>query len=463
MTARRIQYTGDGVETDFPFAFRVFETDEVAVWLDQAAVAPADFTVALADPGGTVSFAAAPANGAVVTLVGVVVPKRIATYQQAGAFRAAVINAELDRAVAVLEQLAEGQSRRLALPEIDPVSFAALPSVAERAERYLSFDAAGQPIARDIVGGVPISLWAIPFVDSVDAAAARGLLELAAGAQAVATLGLGGAAVEDVAAGGTGELLRADGDGSGLSGIVAGGGYPPGHIFGLEVANNAADPANDLDIAAGGAWPESGAGDLDLAAGLTKRLDAAWALGTDAGGLDTGAAAADTWYAVHLIGGDAVATDVLLSESATAPSLPAGYDRFRRIGWRLTDGAGALRAARQDGERLTWLDYADDAEGASFVASETLFTLSAPPSLPANVMVMVDRTDNTYHTYAIYTPGDPAPTDWILVGSLAYLRVAAFMSVTLDASSRIAVKAINANTSRGFIKTLGWIDTRGRD
>lgn len=52
-------------------------------------------------------------------------------------------------------------------------------------------------------------------------------------------------------------------------------------------------------------------------------------------GLDAGAAAIDTWYAVHVIADSAGVnpTGGLLSLSDTAPILPAGYDIFRRAGW----------------------------------------------------------------------------------------------------------------------------------
>ncbi|WP_428412011.1 hypothetical protein [Pararhizobium sp.] len=54
-----------------------------------------------------------------------------------------------------------------------------------------------------------------------------------------------------------------------------------------------------------------------------------------ANGLDTGVEAADTWYAIHVIADTSGvnATATLLSTSPTAPTLPSGYDVFRRIGW----------------------------------------------------------------------------------------------------------------------------------
>lgn len=57
-----------------------------------------------------------------------------------------------------------------------------------------------------------------------------------------------------------------------------------------------------------------------------------------AGGLDTGALAASTWYAVFLIVKDDGTQSTLCSLSATAPTLPSGYTYFVRVGWIRTDG-----------------------------------------------------------------------------------------------------------------------------
>lgn len=52
-------------------------------------------------------------------------------------------------------------------------------------------------------------------------------------------------------------------------------------------------------------------------------------------GRDGGVEAANTWYAVFLIADSSGINPVagLLSTSVTAPSLPAGYDKFRRVAW----------------------------------------------------------------------------------------------------------------------------------
>lgn len=59
-----------------------------------------------------------------------------------------------------------------------------------------------------------------------------------------------------------------------------------------------------------------------------------------ANSLDTGAWAFATWYARHIIYNPATQTSALLwSLSATAPTLPAGYTSFARVGWDKTQSS----------------------------------------------------------------------------------------------------------------------------
>lgn len=120
---------------------------------------------------------------------------------------------------------------------------------------------------------------------------------------------------------------------------VISGKYSTKHISGLTYANNASDATNDIDIAAGTARDSTDTVDLSLAATLTKQLDAAWAVGTNAGGLDTGAIGNSDYY-IHLIKRtDTGVVDALFSLSATAPTMPASYTIRRLIGWFKRVGA----------------------------------------------------------------------------------------------------------------------------
>jgi hypothetical protein len=72
---------------------------------------------------------------------------------------------------------------------------------------------------------------------------------------------------------------------------------------------------------------------------------------TGANALDTGSLGASSWYHVFAIGDSTGvnATACLLSLSDTAPTLPSGYDVFRRVGSCRTDGSSDLVNFKQDG------------------------------------------------------------------------------------------------------------------
>lgn len=105
-----------------------------------------------------------------------------------------------------------------------------------------------------------------------------------------------------------------------------------------------------------------------------------------AAGLDVGTIAADTFYYVHVIG-DSLGFNngsALLSLSATAPSLPLGYNCFRRVGTVLTGGAGVLLAFDQRGTGLdrTMTYRASIATDITAGSSATFAAVDVSDSIP---------------------------------------------------------------------------------
>ena len=109
------------------------------------------------------------------------------------------------------------------------------------------------------------------------------------------------------------------------------GAFPPGYINDLELLWAAVS-----DIRFGAGECRDSTDSFNIVNGGTLAPDIT---SSGANGLDTGAEAADTWYAVHIIDGDVPAVASLLSLSATAPTLPATYTRFRHIGWVRNDSS----------------------------------------------------------------------------------------------------------------------------
>lgn len=115
-----------------------------------------------------------------------------------------------------------------------------------------------------------------------------------------------------------------------------------GHVQGLVVTLDATggDLSHDVNVTAGEARDDADSVDIVLTGEITKQIDAVWAVGDDAGGLDTGTVAVNTRYYVWLIQRtDTGVEDVLISTSSSAPTMPTNYDKKVLIGVGETDGS----------------------------------------------------------------------------------------------------------------------------
>jgi hypothetical protein len=135
-------------------------------------------------------------------------------------------------------------------------------------------------------------------------------------------------------------------------------------------------------------------------------------------GLDQGAMANDTFYAVFAIG-DSFGVNpgsAMLSTSATAPLLPAGYDMFFRIGFVKSSGAAALLAFRQDGislDRWMWYDAAiatDITAGASATYAAVNATTGLPAATPTMVNWLCTFTPTAAADKLVLVPGTSTAT-----------------------------------------------------
>lgn len=144
---------GNGSTTDFPFTFHVMSEDEVKVTVD-GALQTGTYTVAFSDDsnGGTVTFAAAPADGTEVLIYSVPTFAQNTSFQNAGQFLASSHDDALDRAAVRDIYLKDRSDRSIRAPLGEPMD--ELPIAADRAGRFLSFDADGQPtVASGTDGG----------------------------------------------------------------------------------------------------------------------------------------------------------------------------------------------------------------------------------------------------------------------------------------------------------------------
>ena len=119
-------------------------------------------------------------------------------------------------------------------------------------------------------------------------------------------------------------------------------GLPMGYGY-MPPLTHGADTEHDIVIPACKWRDSTDAADIVLASALTKQADAAWAVGSTEGGMDTGSIPASGTLHVWLIKRtDTGVVDALFSISATAPTMPANYDIKRLIGSYRTNSSSNI-------------------------------------------------------------------------------------------------------------------------
>ena len=247
-----------------------------------------------------------------------------------------------------------------------------------------------------------------------------------------------------------------------------------GVISGL-VQSQAADTDHDTTISIGGAMDSTNAYWLDLASAITKRIDASWAVGTAAGGLDgtesvAGTPDVSTWYYIHLIArSDTGVVDALYSESATGPTMPTNYDFRRLIGAVRTDSSAniiAYTAYETEGGGLdvNWNAPTLDIDlAATLTTTRRTDAVKVPLNFSTIAHLTVEILDATAATLAIiWCPDhtDAAPSSSVAplsnFASLTTLASLQQLFVRTSATGTIAARSDTATVDQYRVVTLGF-------
>lgn len=238
-----------------------------------------------------------------------------------------------------------------------------------------------------------------------------------------------------------------------------------GQIAGLTCSNNGSDALNDIDVAAGVARAESDDDTLILTSAITKRLDASWVVGTNQGGLDTGAEASSTLYAVWLIKRpDTGVVDVLFSTSFTAPTMPTNYTKKRLIGAVYNDASSNLLAFVQQGDyfRYTGATILDISDTSITNNTFEVGTLSVPPNALAHIYGRLSNATETALEGWLYIRRNGAADDTNnpflnIQMNAAFDGMTAQGQVMVDASRQVQYAASEAaGTAAVSIRTIGF-------
>ena len=150
-------FTGNGVTTVFPFAYKVFSTADVQVirltistGAETTLTIVTDYTVTLnsdqdSNPGGNVTLLVALAAIYKLTLTSDIANLQPTDLTNQGGFYPEVITDALDRATIQIQQISDIGDRTLKIPISDGALNMELPTAASRANSFLAFGATGLP------------------------------------------------------------------------------------------------------------------------------------------------------------------------------------------------------------------------------------------------------------------------------------------------------------------------------
>lgn len=249
---------------------------------------------------------------------------------------------------------------------------------------------------------------------------------------------------------------------------------PRGYISGLTLSNGT-DATNDINIASGVARDSTNADSLTLGSTITKQLDAAWAVGTAQGGLDTGSIANDVYHMWLIKRPDTGVVDVLFSASATSPTLPSNYTLKRRIG-SVIRVAGALLLFKQYGDTFLLKDPPLDIDATNPGTSAVLNALTVPDGVQVEAILNIRVSFASSSQGGCYVSSPDVTDEAASISAAPLVTVFAVNPSSgaqdnsvqarcfTDTSGRIRTRLTASSTNDKLnAATLGWVDTRGKD
>jgi hypothetical protein len=178
----RIAYTATSGQTEFAIPFAFFEDADIKVYQEDVLLTlTTHYTVAGEGASDLATRKVTLVTGATlndsIVIVRDIAIERVTDFPDTGPFQIVSLNTALDRGIAIQQQLEDLISRTLRLADSDPVDDLELPAVADRASKYLFFDADGNPTAgASVTGAAAVTAFWVTTLQTSTAAAARSAL-----------------------------------------------------------------------------------------------------------------------------------------------------------------------------------------------------------------------------------------------------------------------------------------------
>jgi hypothetical protein len=249
-----------------------------------------------------------------------------------------------------------------------------------------------------------------------------------------------------------------------------------GHIYGLTTANDTITDGNSIISVAVGEAASDDATDpvlMRLTAARYKSIASGWAVGgtggSAAGGLDTGSETTNTWYYIYLImRSDTGVVDVLLSASATAPTMPANYDHKRRIAAVFNDGSSNIIQYNQAGDEFLMETPVSVLSTTGLGTSRSTFGTYCPPITGAKAKLRGAASNASNPVIVLITATDENDTDPSSpTGNGTFYTHTAGGAMFFQVDIRSVAGLVGARSSSAStnldVVSFGWIDQRNKE
>jgi len=239
-----------------------------------------------------------------------------------------------------------------------------------------------------------------------------------------------------------------------------------GHLSGCGLSNDGGASTGNIDILEGFAAADAAPYPLMSFTRMVKTT-AAWSAGFLSGGLDTGSAAANTWYYFFIIGkADLSTVDAIYSTSPTGPTMPSGYVWKRYIGARKTNSFTEWPLFKQYGDHVQLAAPSNDAVALTVGTTPTSVTVTAPRIEGIRALLRAYVSNSTAATQLSLFPSSETGTTAPGAGATSLAAATAApaagqFEIPVNASGQIKAVSTHASTAL-TLGCHGWIDSRGR-
>lgn len=219
---------------------------------------------------------------------------------------------------------------------------------------------------------------------------------------------------------------------------------------------------------------------MSLTSAITGTTSGTFVVGNNQPKLDAGAIGNNqSWHVFLIRREDTFVVDILFSQSATAPTMPANYTKKRRIASFKTDGSANIRNYTQRGDFFQHMTPILDFDAQTLATASALKALTIPSGVKFNVLMNVvlgNGSTTAYFSDPDTTDVNPVTAATIIAGGSAAATpaLASIGNTSGDTSHASQVMCgcdtsgqvrMDSDSGSGlyWISTVGWWDARGKE